>query len=341
MKNDRFFVLGILALLLTFGSILAGCDTGTGGGGNNNDTTPPTLLNAVIENAAPSQLVLTFDEATAADSPAGWSLTGATISGNPSGLGTTTWTVPLTANVSNGQTLSISYNASTGSTRDSAGNALGNIFSHTVTNNVSGGGNNFVPVTDITNGPQIALAGVELELGGVVVPSNATNQTITWSGADVINGVFTATTTGDHTVTATIANGLSESSPYTKNFTIAVYDGGAVAITLVQGDWTKPSTTGFGSDTTDTMTVTGSAFVMKNDSIGDMVYAAGIIIGLSGTNYLVQLNATLGEDGQLYPDFFYEEGTYSFTNGNTKITITTDASYNGFSPARGTWTKSP
>jgi hypothetical protein len=218
-------------------------------------------------------------------------------------------------------------------------------------------GGNFVPVTNITNIPQIALAGVALELGGIVVPSNATNQTITWSGADVTNGVFTRSSTGDSTVTATIVNGTSESSPYTQTFTIAVYDDSAAAIASVQGDWTKPSTAGFSPTSTDTMTVTGSAFTMKNDDIGNMVYVTGIIIGVSdtvsGTKYLVQVNATLGDisvgpdgavvgGGQLQPNFFYEEGTYTLTDSNTKLVLTTDASYNGeVSPAKGTWTKSP
>jgi hypothetical protein len=202
------------------------------------------------------------------------------------------------------------------------------------------GGTGFVPVTNITNIPQIALQNVELELNGVVVPSNANNQTITWSGDDVINGKFTATTTGNHTVTATIANGASESRSYTKTFTVVVYDGAVSRIELAQGSWTKPSTAGF--DGTDTMIITGSAFVMRNDNIGGgyIDYVAGIIVGVNATNYIVQLNATLGEDGQLHPDFFYEEGTCSLTEGNTKLTIASDALYNGTpSPAQGTWTK--
>jgi hypothetical protein len=200
----------------------------------------------------------------------------------------------------------------------------------------------FVAVTDITNIPQIALKDGELELGGVVVPSNAANQTITWSGLDVINGVFKKSSAGNSTVIATIANGASESSPYTKPFTITVYDGGTYTISAVQGAWTKPSTAGFGSDTTDTMTITGPAFTMKNSSIGGMVYAAGIIIGLNPTDYIVQLNATAGPDGQLRPDFFYEEGTQTLNTSVTPntLTLTTGASYNGFSPAKGTWTKS-
>jgi predicted small secreted protein len=208
-------------------------------------------------------------------------------------------------------------------------------------NGTNGTGSNFIPVTDITDIPRISLTNLELALGGVVLPSNATNQTITWSGANVADGKFTVATAGDHEVIATVANGLSEENPYTKTFIITVYNSTEFQISEIQGDWTKPSTAGFGSATTDTMTITGSEFEMKNDSIGNMVYAKGIILSATGTGYKVQLNAISGNDGQLRPSFFYEEGTYTYTatNPNT-ITITTDASYgNGVSPAKGTWTE--
>jgi hypothetical protein len=35
MKKDKFFVLGVLTALLTFGLVFASCDTGTDGGGGN------------------------------------------------------------------------------------------------------------------------------------------------------------------------------------------------------------------------------------------------------------------------------------------------------------------
>jgi hypothetical protein len=40
MRNNRFFVAGVLALTLIFGFALLGCNTGTGGGGSS-DTPPP------------------------------------------------------------------------------------------------------------------------------------------------------------------------------------------------------------------------------------------------------------------------------------------------------------
>jgi hypothetical protein len=95
-------------------------------------------------------------------------------------------------------------------------------------NGTSPGGNDaFVAVTEITDLPTAAILNIPLKLDGTVKPSDATNRTIAWSGADVSDGVLTAKSAGDLTVTATIANGASESSPYTHNFIITVYDAGS------------------------------------------------------------------------------------------------------------------
>ncbi|MCL2608119.1 MAG: Ig-like domain-containing protein, partial [Methanomassiliicoccaceae archaeon] len=68
-----------------------------------------------------------------------------------------------------------------------------------------------IRVTDITNVPTSALAGMSLTLTGTVLPINATNQTITWSikdagttGASLYGNTLTAPNTGTATVTATI-----------------------------------------------------------------------------------------------------------------------------------------
>jgi hypothetical protein len=199
-------------------------------------------------------------------------------------------------------------------------------------------GGNSGPDTTIINLPQIALAGTALELGGVVESSVVNNQTtIIWSGDCVVDGTFTATSAGSYEITATVPNGLSEGSDYVKTFTITVYDSTKNQIAKAQGDWTKPYTAGgFSPTSTDTMTITGSAFVMKNDSIGDRIYCSGIIMSLTGTNYIVQVNAVLSSEGQLRPVFHYEGGTYTFTEGATTMTLT---SSNELSPAWGTWTK--
>jgi hypothetical protein len=88
-------------------------------------------------------------------------------------------------------------------------------------------GGTFVAVTDITGVPTIAIVGNGLTLSGTIEPPGATNKTIVWSGTGVNNGVLTATSAGDYTVTATIVNGASESAPYTKNFSIKAYNAGS------------------------------------------------------------------------------------------------------------------
>jgi endo-1,4-beta-xylanase len=87
----------------------------------------------------------------------------------------------------------------------------------------------FVPVTNISGVPDTATAGTPLTLSGTVEPANATNKTITWAvtnaggtGAAISGNSLTSAAAGTVTVTATIANGLTASSPYTQDFAIAV-----------------------------------------------------------------------------------------------------------------------
>jgi hypothetical protein len=76
-----------------------------------------------------------------------------------------------------------------------------------------------------------------------VEPANATNKTITWTvttagttGAVVSGSTFTASAAGTVAVTAAVANGLTASTPYTKQFTITVSGGGSPSPFL--GTWT-------------------------------------------------------------------------------------------------------
>jgi hypothetical protein len=84
-------------------------------------------------------------------------------------------------------------------------------------------------VTDITAGPSTVTVGTDLPLSGTVVPSTATNQAITWSvkdagttGAKITGNTLTTTAAGTVTVTATITDGTSSGTPYTKDFSITV-----------------------------------------------------------------------------------------------------------------------
>jgi uncharacterized repeat protein (TIGR02543 family) len=90
----------------------------------------------------------------------------------------------------------------------------------------------FVAVTDITDIPASATAGAPLTLSGTVTPQDATNKTLAWSvksagktGAVVSGNTFTASAAGTATVTATIANGASANTAFTKDFTITVAKG--------------------------------------------------------------------------------------------------------------------
>ena len=94
---------------------------------------------------------------------------------------------------------------------------------------------NFNPVifvTNITNVPATATAGIPLTLTGTVIPSDATNQNIIWSvvnagstGTSINGNTFLATSAGTAIVRATISNGVSICTDYTKEFYISCKDG--------------------------------------------------------------------------------------------------------------------
>ena len=166
--------------------------------------TPITLTGTVAPSDATNKTIV-------------WSIknagtTGATISGNT--LSTTaSGTVTVTATIANGKTASTPY------TQD---------FTLTITST-------FVAVTGITGFPTGGTAGTPIALSGTVAPSDATNKTIVWSvksagttGATISGNTLTATAAGSVTVTATIANGKTASTPYTQDFTINISSGGGV-----------------------------------------------------------------------------------------------------------------
>ncbi|MCL1982586.1 MAG: hypothetical protein FWG53_05835, partial [Clostridiales bacterium] len=87
----------------------------------------------------------------------------------------------------------------------------------------------FVPVTGIADVPDMAGVGMELELTGKVVPSNATYQDILWSAVDegdidfsVVDGVLVANGVGTVKVTAKIVGGGVGGADYTEEFEISV-----------------------------------------------------------------------------------------------------------------------
>ncbi len=100
----------------------------------------------------------------------------------------------------------------------------------------------FVAVTDITGVPTEGTTGKDLTLTGTVAPDTATNKTIVWSvkdagttGATIEGNILKTTAAGTVTVTATVANGASESSDFTKDFEIVVSDPAPVSDNLIAG----------------------------------------------------------------------------------------------------------
>ena len=89
-------------------------------------------------------------------------------------------------------------------------------------------------VLDITGVPSLTTAGTTLTLAGTVEPDNASNQTITWSvkdagdtGATISGSTLSTPNAGTVVVTATIVDGKSAGTPFTKDFTITVMDSGS------------------------------------------------------------------------------------------------------------------
>ena len=88
----------------------------------------------------------------------------------------------------------------------------------------------FWPVQRIEDLPITATVNVPLPLSGTVHPINATNKTITWqltnpavdTDVDITNGIFTASTPRWVSVTATVVNGASATSPFSQTFLINV-----------------------------------------------------------------------------------------------------------------------
>jgi len=133
-------------------------------------------------------------------------------------------------------------------------NSAGSELSNAATLTVTGG---YVAVTDITGVPASAAAGVPLTLTGTVVPDTATNKAITWSvksagatGATISGDTFNATAAGTATITATVVNGATATTPYTKDFDVIV-----LPVTA-----TEPGSAGSMSNFKDNLTYTRGHF---------------------------------------------------------------------------------
>jgi len=101
------------------------------------DLTAPELLSATIDDSNHDQIILAFNEPVAGTN-LGFTLSGTTSTtfDSISGSGTSTITGVLSDNATEEETITISYAQSTGDIIDLSSNALANISSFSVTNNV-------------------------------------------------------------------------------------------------------------------------------------------------------------------------------------------------------------
>ncbi|MCL2843122.1 MAG: family 43 glycosylhydrolase, partial [Oscillospiraceae bacterium] len=118
----------------------------------------------------------------------------------------------------------------------------------------------FEPVTAITKTSALTVAAnTPLTLAGTVVPTDATNTTIVWSGTGVENGVLTATAAGTAMVTATVVDGTAVGTNFTQTFEIVV---------------TAPVVTGIAVTTQPALTYT----------VGDALDLSGLVVTLTYDN---------------------------------------------------------
>jgi hypothetical protein len=129
-----------------------------------------------------------------------------------------------------------------------------------------GGSTSFVPVANIINVPAAAIVALPLTLSGTVVPSDASNQTITWSIANAgttgatISGsnILNVTGAGTVTVRATILNGASPTTSYIQDFPITV------TLAVLSGSVTITGNLVFGQTLTANTTALSSTPVIPN-----------------------------------------------------------------------------
>jgi len=103
---------------------------------------PPVLMSAVVEDADDTDVVITYDMAMAVTDETGYSVTvdgtGATVS-SASASGSTI-TLVLSASITNGEALLLTYDASTGNAENTNGTAVAvsvDTVNKTTTNNVA------------------------------------------------------------------------------------------------------------------------------------------------------------------------------------------------------------
>ena len=133
----------------------------------------------------------------------------------------------------------------------------------------------FVAVSDILDVPLVAELNKPLALTATVLPAKATNKTIVWTvkvagttNASITGGnVLTATATGNVILTATIDKGATETTSFTKDFTVSVRTTGEMPV--VTDVTVSPSTISIakGKTQTFTATLTGSKLEKSDKAV--------------------------------------------------------------------------
>jgi len=181
----------------------------------------------------------------------------------------------------------------------------------------------------------LMAGGATETLVAIVVPADATNQSVTWSSsipavANVANGLVTPLTTGTTTIiVATVDGGLTTTCAVTVNPALVTvgdsYGGGIVAYILQSGDpgydanvqhgliaatvdqsigimWALPAYQSTSVGETDTLLGTGSAntdnIIVQNG--GGSTYAAGLARAYNGGSYTDWFLPSKDELNKLY-----------------------------------------
>ncbi|MFP3043404.1 Ig-like domain-containing protein [Treponema primitia] len=303
MKNNKFIVMGMLAVLLIFAFVLTACGGADGGPtGGHADTTAPTVTGAVIENSAKNVLTVTFSEVVTITDANGFSITGstgATAITAVSGTDTNALSFTLNGNAVHGETITFSYVATSGNVKDAAGNALAAFADKAVTNNVNGivGGQN-----DIT-APQLSTALIASDAPG----------TLALTFSEPVTGVsaadFTVTGSPD-TISISSASGsgtnwtltLSRPAVYNETITLA-YNGTAIVDT---------------ADTPNALAAfTGKAVTNQIVTFLGLYTSGNKTISFSDTNWAVKIDGNWS-DGSIYVVGIINGTTPQYTvSGNT------------------------
>ena len=268
------------------------------------DTTAPTLSSAIVSNATPTQVVLTYNEALNASSvPAtsAFTISGKTIS-NVAVSGSTV-TVTVSVAFVYGDTIAISYTAGANPIEDSAGNNAGNLSNQSVTNNVA-----FVDTT----APTLSTA----------VVANATPTLVVLTYNEALNASSVPATSAYTIAGKTITNVAVSGSTVTLTVSAAFAFGDTIAVSYTAGANPVEDSAGNNAANLSSQAVTNN--IQEETDIStdfDAYYDPEFALLESTANRTYSLvskpakTTTLATAG--YTDAQYDTRVYRLTNAST------------------------